>query len=212
MSVKISCFYIFCALLVFVFDPVLAIENGGAKLANDRAAVRGEESGSKSPSQLEMQKTLANDGLSRQELVQALAALEVRTRTEGEFYLPPTARMTQEMDAYYKKMVRGIERCGTKFFPTEERVILYGKGIIAMHLNRLGNLVKTEVVVSSGEKLLDNHMKKIVQVAAPFGQIPSPLLLGGEKPFRVVVVPLIFNFSKVQSDLSLGMDTTCGGN
>lgn len=138
----------------------------------------------------------ADDKRKRQALVRALADLETGTRAKGNLYLPPNALMTDEMDEYYRRMTGAIEACGSSFFPKEGQASIYGKGAMAISVNRLGNVVKTEVVASSGQPSLDRHMADVVKLAAPFGRLPARLLLAGDGPFQLVVAPVIFDFSK----------------
>lgn len=147
----------------------------------------------------------------RQALVVALAELEIRTHANGNLYLPPNALMTREMNEYYRKIVRAIEFCGFRFFPKEGEVSIYGKGAMAIFVDKLGNLVGTEVVASSGKQSLDRHMADIVKLAAPFGQLPERVLAAGDEPFHLVVAPVIFNFSRSESDRVVDESASCSG-
>lgn len=147
----------------------------------------------------------------RQALVFALADLELRTRANGNLYLPPIALMTREMDGYYRRMVRAIESCGVRFFPKEGEVSIYGKGAMAIFVDKLRNLVGTELVASSGKQSLDRHMAEVVKLAAPFGKLPERVLAAGDEPFHLVVAPVIFNFARSESDRLVDESISCGG-
>lgn len=78
---------------------------------------------------------------------------------------------TQEVSyaAYYDKVRRRIERRGTLDFPMHAGHKLYGVLTMNFRVDTEGRVLDSEVVVPSGNPLLDRRAVAIVQASAPFG-------------------------------------------
>jgi protein TonB len=135
------------------------------------------------------------DSPRREELKRRFAEIERRMGSR-KLYLPPSARMTEEMLQYHSRMTRKIEECGTRNFPKQNGKSVYGKGILAVTLDRSGKALGIEIVETSGKKFLDSHMSRVVRSSAPFGPLPSRVLAERERPFEQLVVFTRFDFAR----------------
>jgi protein TonB len=83
---------------------------------------------------------------------------------------------TQEYEyaAYMSAWVARVERIGNLNYPDEaRRQQLHGQLVLTVALNRDGSVKSTDVIQSSGHKLLDDAAIRIVRLAAPFPPIPT---------------------------------------
>lgn len=111
----------------------------------------------------------------RQERQQALARQLARIEQQIEkaqagpqkrFVSPATREAIYAL--YYDHLRRTIETRGTLNFPQVGGQKLYGQLTMMISVDPRGRLIKTEVVQSSGQPLLDQRAMAIVQSAAPF--------------------------------------------
>ena len=68
-----------------------------------------------------------------------------------------------------------IERVGTLNYPEAARGRLYGSLLLVVAIRADGSIERVEVQRSSGEPILDEAAKRIVQLAAPFAPFPSDI-------------------------------------
>lgn len=67
-----------------------------------------------------------------------------------------------------------IERIGNLNYPDEaRRQKLHGDVLLTVTLNKDGSVKRMDVIQSSGHKVLDDAVQRIVQLAAPFPPIPK---------------------------------------
>jgi protein TonB len=79
-----------------------------------------------------------------------------------------------EYAAYMSAWVARVERIGNLNYPDEaRRQQLHGQLVLTVALNRDGSIKSTDVIQSSGHKLLDDAAIRIVRLAAPFPAIPT---------------------------------------
>ncbi len=109
----------------------------------------------------------------RKKLIKALAEIERRINTENskpkKRYVSPATR--EEVYAmYYDNLRRRIEEKGTENFPEAGGRKLYGELTMIVHVNHDGQVLKTEIVESSGIRNLDRRAEVIARTAAPFGE------------------------------------------
>lgn len=108
----------------------------------------------------------------RRQLLRVLAEIEKRVNEENarpkKRYVSPA---TQEAvyAVYYDAMRRKIEDRGTRQFPEHQGQKLYGQLTMNVTVNAQGRVVATEVVRSSGNKILDRRAEAIVRSAEPYG-------------------------------------------
>ena len=77
---------------------------------------------------------------------------------------------------YIKEWVDKVEIIGNINYPSQARQRkLNGSLIMSVLVNHDGDVVSSIVQSSSGEKLLDDAAKKVVQLASPFKQFPSEM-------------------------------------
>lgn len=146
-----------------------------------------------------LKKQLEDEGAAgdprREELRRILAEIEKRMERSQKLYLRPSTKLTAEMEIYHARMLRKIEDCGTRNFPKRHGKSVYGKGLVAVTLDRNGKALETEILESSGVTLLDMHMAKLVRASSPFGALPPKVMLDEDlKPFYSVVILTSFNF------------------
>jgi len=108
----------------------------------------------------------------RRQLQKLLAELEKRINEENarprKRYVSPA--VMARLDAlYYDILRRKIEEKGTQNFPEHQGQKLYGELIMLVTVNHDGNVLETEVLQSSGNRLLDSRAQAIARAAGPFG-------------------------------------------
>ena len=108
----------------------------------------------------------------RRRLIKLLAEIERRINADSEKpkrrYISPATR--EEVYAmYYDRLRRSIEDKGTENFPEMGGKKLYGELTMIVHVNHDGQILKTDIVESSGNKTLDRRAEGIARSAAPFG-------------------------------------------
>lgn len=136
------------------------------------------------------------DSPRKEELKAKLALIERSMRAPQDRYISPSSKLTPAMAAYYERMKRRLEDCGTRHFPNRDGAKVHGAASVAVTLDRGGRLVSTEVLRSSGELVVDRHIPKLVSASAPFGAIPAELDRAGRPPIRHLVVVSEFAFTR----------------
>ncbi|MFZ2737728.1 MAG: TonB family protein [Burkholderiaceae bacterium] len=114
----------------------------------------------------------------RRELIDLLAEIERRIQQENarskKRYVSPATR--EEIYAlYYDTLRRSIETKGTENFPVAGGKKLYGELTMIVSVNHDGRLLATEVVQSSGNRILDRRAEAIAQSTAPFGPFSAQM-------------------------------------
>lgn len=136
-----------------------------------------------------------DDSPRREELKRLLAEIERRMQDSRKLYLAPSSKMTADMRAYHARMLRRIEDCGSRNFPKRAGKSVYGKGLAAITLDRSGKAVNTEILESSGKKLLDLHIARVVRASSPFGALPQQAVVESTRPFDSIVIVTRFDFN-----------------
>jgi protein TonB len=142
----------------------------------------------------------------RRQLVQLLAEIEKRVNEENsrpkKRYLSPA---TQEVvyAQYYDSLRRRIEARGTRDFPTYQGKKLYGQLIMNIHVDWRGRVVETDIVQSSGNRVLDRRAVAIVEASGPFGTFTPAMKKGAE----LLVITSRFRFTRED-----GLEATMTGN
>jgi periplasmic protein TonB len=114
----------------------------------------------------------------RKRLIKALAEIERRINTESakpkKRYISPATR--EEVYAmYYDNLRHRIEDKGTENFPEAGGKKLYGELTMIVHVNHDGQILKTEIVETSGNRNLDRRAEVIARHAAPFGEFNAAM-------------------------------------
>jgi protein TonB len=114
----------------------------------------------------------------RRQLINLLAEIERRINKENsrpkKRYISPAAR--EEVYAlYYDALRRAIEERGTENFPSSGGKKLYGELTMIVTVNHDGRVLSTEVVESSGSKVLDRRAAGIAKSAGPFGRFNAAM-------------------------------------
>ncbi|HEY8905795.1 MAG TPA: energy transducer TonB, partial [Rhodoferax sp.] len=129
-----------------------------------------------------MQKKLSPEEVQREEkrrqLIDLLAEIERRIQMENErpkkHYISPATREAVYA-IYYDHLRRAIEDKGTVDFPEANGQKLYGELTMIVTVNHDGRVINTEVVQSSGKRLLDRRAQAIARSAGPFGAFNSEM-------------------------------------
>jgi protein TonB len=127
--------------------------------------------------------------------VQLLAEIEKRVNTENarprKRYVSPA---TQEVvyAQYYDALRRRIEERGTRDFPEYKGRKLYGELTMNIHVDLRGRVIETDIVASSGNKVLDRRAVAIVRASGPFGNFTPEMRQGAE----VLVITSKFRFTR----------------
>jgi periplasmic protein TonB len=124
----------------------------------------------------------------RRHLMKILAEIEKRINEENarpkKRYISPSTR--EEVYAiYYDTLRRKIEERGTHNFPELAGRKLYGELTMVVTVNHDGRVLETEVVETSGNRILDRRAASIARAAGPFGRFNDPMR---RKADQIVVV------------------------
>jgi len=108
----------------------------------------------------------------RQQLIRLLAEIEKRINEETarprKRYISPATREAVYA-LYYDQLRRKVEDRGTRHFPEAGGKKLYGELVMILTVNHDGRVLSTEIVQSSGNRLLDGRAEAIARTAGPFG-------------------------------------------
>ena len=131
----------------------------------------------------------------RKQLIKILAEIEKRINEENarpkKRYVSPSTR--EGVQAIYMSQLKDrIEMLGTKNFPNLAGQKLYGELVMVITLNAKGEVIETEVAVSSGNKSLDRLAQTIVKAGAPYGNFTPAMI----REFGVIVTPQRFKFTR----------------
>ena len=86
------------------------------------------------------------------------------------------ARATEYRFAQYEEDWRQkIERIGNLNYPAAAKGKVYGTLVITVEINADGSIASIQVDRSSGQKVLDDAARRIVQMAAPYSPFPPNL-------------------------------------
>ena len=141
----------------------------------------------------------------RRQLIQLLAEIEKRIQDENvrpkKRYISPATR--EEVYAlYYDQLRRKVEDRGTRNFPEYQSKKLYGELTMNVTVDRQGRVVETEIVRTSGNKLLDQRATAIVRAASPFGDFSTAMRRKADQ----LVITSRFRFTRED-----GLETSLGG-
>lgn len=103
-------------------------------------------------------------------------------------------QMTDDPDLrqYLESWRKKIEEVGSRNYPPEAKGKLYGNVLLYIEIKSDGRLEHVEIKRSSGYKVLDDAVKKIVRMAAPFDRFPEEL----ERRADIVGIARTFVFAK----------------
>jgi protein TonB len=131
----------------------------------------------------------------RRLLLKQLAEIERRIKQDSakprKRYIGPSTR-EEAYAIYYDRLRRAIESKGTENFPSSGGRKLYGELTMVVTVDRLGQVVATEVAESSGNRTLDRRAEAIARAAAPFGRFTTDM----RKEADQIVVVSRFRFSR----------------
>lgn len=131
----------------------------------------------------------------RRLLLKQLAEIERRIQQDSvkprKRYIGPSTR-EEAYAIYYDRLRRAIESKGTENFPSSGGKKLYGELTMVVTVDRLGQVVTTEIAESSGNRTLDRRAEAIARAAAPFGRFTADM----RKEADQIVVVSRFRFSR----------------
>ncbi|MEG0044921.1 MAG: TonB family protein [Comamonas sp.] len=108
----------------------------------------------------------------RLQLIKMLAEIEKRINAENarpkKRYISPATKEAVYA-VYYDALRRKVEDKGTENFPENKGQKLYGELVLVMTVNHDGNVLSTEVVQGSGNRMLDTRAEAIARAAGPYG-------------------------------------------
>jgi protein TonB len=141
----------------------------------------------------------------RRQLLRLLAEIERRVNEENarpkKRYISPATR--EEVYAlYYDALRRRIEDRGTRNFPQYRGDKLYGELTMNVTVDARGQVVDTEIIHASGQRVLDQQAVAIVRAAAPFGAFSPAMRAQADQ----IVVTSRFRFTRDDE-----LQTTLGG-
>lgn len=129
------------------------------------------------------------------QLLRQLAEIERRINQDSvrpkKRYISPATREAVYA-VYYDSLRRRIEARGTRDFPEYRGRKLYGELTMNVTVDARGRVVDAEVVVPSGQRVLDQRALAIVRAAAPFGPFNAAM----QKQADQIVVTSRFRFTR----------------
>ena len=134
----------------------------------------------------------------RKQLIKILAEIEKRINEENarpkKRYISPATR--EEVYAvYYDSLRRKIEDKGTVNFPEQAGKKLYGELTMIVTVNHDGQVLATEIVQSSGNRLLDSRAEAIARSAGPFSRFGTAMRAKADQ----IAVVSRFKFTREQT-------------
>ncbi|MBU3739389.1 MAG: TonB family protein [Rhodoferax sp.] len=134
----------------------------------------------------------------RRQLVRLLAEIERRIQEENarpkRRYISPATREAVYA-VYYDQLRRAIENQGTTHFPQDGARKLYGELTMIVTVNHDGRVLATEVVHSSGNRVLDRRAEAIARSAGPFGTFNAAMRRQADQ----ILVVSRFRFTREQT-------------
>lgn len=142
-----------------------------------------------------------------QELIKGSERASDQWRDKRYFHdgMPASAPMR----AYYERVVKKIEDCGTRNFPSRDGKSIYGKGVMAITLDRNGQAMATTIEKSSGDALLDAQVGRIVSASSPFGALPNKIAATDARPLEILVIVTGFSFQNRGTHAPLKQSEQC---
>ncbi|MBO9515412.1 MAG: TonB family protein [Variovorax sp.] len=130
----------------------------------------------------------------RRQLIELLAEIERRVNEENarpkKRYLSPATREAAYA-AYVDALRRRIEVRGTENFPENAGKKLYGELTMMVTVNHDGSILATDIVESSGNKVLDRRAQAIVRSIGNFGKFTDAM----RRQTDQIVLPSRFKFT-----------------
>ena len=109
----------------------------------------------------------------RRQLTKLLAEIERRINEENarpkKRYISPSTKEAVYA-IYYDRLRRAIEDRGTENFPEASGKKLYGELTMVITANFDGQILQTDILESSGSRILDRRAEAIARSAGPFGR------------------------------------------
>ena len=131
----------------------------------------------------------------RRQLLELLAEIERRVNEENarpkKRYISPATREAVYA-AYVDALRRRIEARGTQNFPEAAGKKLYGQLTMMVTVNHDGSLIGTDIVVSSGNPVLDRRAQAIVLSIGSFGKFSDAMRRQADQ----IVLPSRFKFTR----------------
>ena len=131
----------------------------------------------------------------RRQLLELLAEIERRVNEENarpkKRYISPATREAVYA-AYVDALRRRIEARGTQNFPEAAGKKLYGQLTMMVTVNHDGSLIGTDIVVSSGNPVLDRRAQAIVLSIGSFGKFTDAM----RRQTDQIVLPSRFKFTR----------------
>lgn len=147
------------------------------------------------PKQSKLSSEQAAQEEKRRLLLKQLAEIERRIQQDSakprKRYIGPSTR-EEAYAIYYDRLRRAIESKGTENFPSSGGKKLYGELTMVVTVDRLGQVVSTEIAESSGNRILDRRAEAIARAAGPFGRFTANM----RKEADQIVVVSRFRFSR----------------
>jgi protein TonB len=134
----------------------------------------------------------------RRQLIKLLAEIERRVndqnaRPKKRFVSASTQGAVYAV--YYDSLRQSIEAKGTENFPSAAGNKLYGELTMVITVNYDGQVLATEVVQTSGNRLLDRRAQAIAKSAAPFGRFNAAM----RREFDQFVMVARFRFTREET-------------
>lgn len=141
----------------------------------------------------------------RRQLVRVLAEIEKRinadnSRPRKRYVSPATKEAVYAL--YYDQLRRSVEEKGTRQFPESGGSKLYGELTMILTVDAQGHLLGTEIVESSGNRVLDRQAEAIARAAAPFGPFSAAMRRNADQ----ILVVSRFRFTRDET-LQAGVST-----
>jgi protein TonB len=107
------------------------------------------------------------------------------------FFISPRTIEPQALQ-YLEAWIKKVTEYGNRNYPLEAKGKLYGNVLLYIEIKSDGNLECAQIERSSGHKVLDDAVLRIVRMAAPYDRFPEAL----ERKADIVAIARAFVFAK----------------
>lgn len=132
------------------------------------------------------------------EMKVAEVALEIK-KLEPLYAIPLCSSNSAAITKYLRKMEKRIEDCGTANTPKVAGKSVYGEGEVQFVFDANGKLLESNIVRAADNTVLNQHILKVIEAAAPFGKVPKELSAEKVRGFSYITEFGYFKEMKVLS-------------
>lgn len=106
-------------------------------------------------------------------------------------YVGPSAKASEQA-RYLDQWREKIEQTGTRHYPRQDGIQLYGQLQMTVYIRRDGSLLRAQITQPSDQPALNLAARRIVELAAPFAPLPEQLAPNAD----VLVITRSWHFTR----------------